>query len=192
MRTHLPTLRLVVCLTLPVAVVLLWWASTRFPLDLVAALISVTGYVALAALVASLAVTPLVRSARATTLAVWRKPLGIAAGVYAVGHALVYLGLDYAWAWGFIWANISSKRHLVVAVGSLVLLVPLLVTSTRGWQRRLGPRWKQLHTAVYPASILAGLHYLWLVKSDIRLPVVVLVVIGVLLLARLTRNVFLA
>jgi sulfoxide reductase heme-binding subunit YedZ len=84
--------------------------------------------------------------------------------------------------------NISSKRHLIIGTISMVLLVPLLITSTRGWQQRLGVGWKKLHFLVYPAAIAAGLHFLWLVKTDIRWPLVSLVAIGVLLALRLRRR----
>jgi sulfoxide reductase heme-binding subunit YedZ len=70
----------------------------------------------------------------------------------------------------------------------MVLLVPLLITSTRGWQQWLGTGWKKLHFLVYPAAIAAGLHFLWLVKTDIRWPLASLVAIGVLLALRLRRR----
>jgi sulfoxide reductase heme-binding subunit YedZ len=84
--------------------------------------------------------------------------------------------------------NISSKRHLIIGTLSMVLLIPLLITSTRGWQQRLGMRWKKLHFLVYPAAIAAGLHFFWLVKTDIRWPLVSLVAMGVLFALRLRRR----
>ncbi len=171
---------------------LLWYggvvAVRGLPLDPIAALTAWSGDAALVLLIASLAVTPLVRWGGIKFIAAWRRPLGVSAGLYALAHTLVYVGIDYAWAWSFIWANISAKRHLVVGILSMILLVPLLITSTRGWQQRMGMRWKQLHTLVYPAAIAAGLHFLWLVKSDIRWPATGLAVIGVLLALRLRRR----
>jgi sulfoxide reductase heme-binding subunit YedZ len=158
------------------------------PRDPIAALTSWSGTASLLLLVASLAITPLVRWAGLKAIAAWRRPLGVSAGVYALAHTLVYLGLDYGWSWSFIWLNISSKRHLIVGTLSMVLLIPLLFTSTRGWQQRLGVRWKKLHFLVYPAAIAAGLHFLWLVKTDVRWPLVATGVVTLLLLLRLPQR----
>lgn len=171
---------------------LVWVGSTLvirgLPLDLIAALTAWSGDAALLLGIASLAITPLVRWAGFSAIAVWRKPLGISAALYAVAHTMVYLGLDYAWAWRFIWDNISAKRHLVAGTASLVLLIPLLLTSTRGWQKRLGRRWKTLHRLVYPAVLLACVHYIWLVKTDVRWPLVATGVVTLLLLLRLPQR----
>lgn len=187
-RPRLPTYVVLLLCVAP----LLWYggvvAVRGIPLDLIAALTSWSGTAALILLVASLAITPLVRWAGLKVVAPWRRPLGVSAGLYAIAHTLIYLGLDYGWAWSFIWVNISSKRHLIIGTISMVLLVPLLITSTRGWQQRLGAGWKKLHFLVYPAAIAAGLHFLWLVKTDIRWPLVSLVAIGVLLALRLRRR----
>ena len=170
----------------------LWYSGVviirGIPRDPVAALTSWSGTASLLLLVASLAITPLVRWAGLKSIAPWRRPLGVSAGLYALAHTLVYLGLDYGWAWSFIWVNISSKRHLIVGTVSMVLLIPLLITSTRGWQQRLGVQWRKLHFLVYPAAIAAGLHFLWLVKTDIRWPVASLVAIGVLFALRVRRR----
>ena len=186
-RPRLPTYIVLLLCVAP----LLWYggvvALRGIPLDVIAALTSWSGTAALILLVASLAITPLVRWA-GLKVAPWRRPLGVSAGIYALVHTLIYLGLDYGWAWSFIWVNISSKRHLIIGTISMVLLVPLLITSTRGWQQRLGAGWKKLHILVYPAAIAAGLHFLWLVKTDIRWPLVSLVAIGVLLALRLRRG----
>ena len=187
-RPRLPTYVVLLLCVAP----LLWYggvvALRGIPLDVIAALTSWSGTAALILLVASLAITPLVRWAGLKVFAPWRRPLGVSAGMYALVHTLIYLGLDYGWAWSFIWVNISSKRHLIIGTISMVLLVPLLITSTRGWQQRLGAGWKKLHILVYPAAIAAGLHFLWLVKTDIRWPLVSLVAIGVLLALRLRRG----
>ncbi len=69
-------------------------------------------------------------------------------------------------------------------MAAFALLIPLAITSTKGWQRRLGKRWKPQHKLVYLALPLAALHYVWLVKADIRTPLAYAAVIGLLLLAR--------
>jgi sulfoxide reductase heme-binding subunit YedZ len=187
-RPRLPTYIVLLLCVAP----LLWYGAVvalrGIPRDPVAALTSWSGTAALILLLASLAVTPLVRWAGLKAFAPLRRPLGVSAGLYALAHTLIYLGLDYGWAWMFIWTNISSKRHLIVGTLSMVLLVPLLITSTRGWQQQLGMRWKKLHMLVYPAAIAAGVHFFWLVKTDIRWPLVSLVAMGVLFALRLLRR----
>ncbi len=191
MTTARPRLPSYIVLLLCVAP-FLWYSAVviirGIPRDPVAALTSWSGTASLLLLVASLAITPLVRWAGLKAIAPWRRPLGVSAGLYALAHTLVYLGLDYGWAWSFIWVNISSKRHLIVGTVSMALFIPLLITSTRGWQQRLGARWRKLHFLVYPAAIAAGLHFLWLVKTDIRWPVVSLVAISVLFALRVRRR----
>ncbi len=187
-RPRLPSYFVLLLCVAPV----LWYSGVVIirgvPRDPIAALTSWSGTASLLLLVASLAITPLVRWAGLKAIAAWRRPLGVSAGVYALAHTLVYLGLDYGWSWSFIWLNISSKRHLIVGTLSMVLLIPLLFTSTRGWQQRLGVRWKKLHFLVYPAAIAAGLHFLWLVKTDVRWPLVATGVVTLLLLLRLPQR----
>ena len=65
------------------------------------------------------------------------------------------------------------------------MFIPLALTSTTGWQKRLGRWWKHLHRIVYGAAGLAVLHYVWLVKSDTRIPYLYATIIGILLLMRL-------
>lgn len=168
---------------------LLWYASSlgRFgwPLDPVASYIAASGTAALQLLVASLAVTPVQRLSGRSTLAVMRRPLGLYAFAYTMAHLLVYLMLDYAWNWQQISDNIFAKRHLIAGLIATVLFVPLALTSTIGWQKRLGRYWKHLHRIVYGAAGLAVLHYVWLVKSDTRIPYLYATIIAVLLLMRL-------
>ena len=130
-------------------------------------LTAVTGKAALATLTASLACTPL------GTLSGWRWPgvvrraLGLWAFAYAAAHMSVFVGLDYALDLGAIVAEgLAEKPYILVGLASLLILLALAVTSTRGWQRRLGRRWKSLHRWVYLAAILALLHYRWAASKD--------------------------
>ena len=81
---------------------------------------------------------------------------------------------------------ILEKRYALVGFGAFLVLLPLAVTSTKGWMRRLGKLWKRLHRAVYVAALLAVVHFVWLVKSDIREPLLFGAVVVVLLLLRVS------
>ena len=88
---------------------------------------------------------------------------------------------------GAVVAQKRSTRWLLAGVtfAAFLLLLPLAATSTKGWMRRLGKRWKQLHRLVYLAAILAVVHFVWLVKADIREPLVYGAILALLLALRL-------
>ena len=134
------------------------------------ALTARTGTAALVCLILSLAVTPFSGVGRQAWVVPWRRPLGLYAFFYASLHMATFVALDYG---------------LVAGSGAFVAMVPLALTSTRGWQRRLGPRWRKLHRLAYLAAILAVIHFLWLVKADIRQPVAYGVGVAALLALRL-------
>jgi sulfoxide reductase heme-binding subunit YedZ len=143
-----------------------------------------TGKAALVLLVLSLACTPL------NTLFGWRaaiklrRPLGLYGFLYVVLHFFIFIGLDYGFDLGLIREAIFEKRYAVVGFTAFLILLPLAITSTKGWQRRLGKAWKTLHKGVYLALPLAIIHYVWLVKSDVREPVAYGAVVAALLLVR--------
>ncbi|EXJ14415.1 protein-methionine-sulfoxide reductase heme-binding subunit MsrQ [Imhoffiella purpurea] len=147
-----------------------------------------TGDWALRLLLVTLAMTPL---RRLTGLA-WpirlRRMLGLFAFFYAVLHLTVYLWLDRELAWSTILEDILERPYIGVGFLAFLLLIPLAATSTRGWMRRLGRRWTQLHRAVYVIAALGVLHYLWLVKADLREPLLYGAILLVLLAFRLPWN----
>lgn len=114
-----------------------------------------------------------------------RRPLGLYAFFYVCLHLLIFSVLDYGLDWGLIQQTIAEKRYVLVGFAAFLLLLPLALTSTKGWMRRLGKRWKQLHRLVYLAAFLAVVHFVWLVKSDIREPLLYGAALAVLLLLRL-------
>jgi sulfoxide reductase heme-binding subunit YedZ len=145
-----------------------------------------TGLPALTFLWLSLAVTPLRRLSGINPLIRLRRPLGLAAYVYAVLHLLSYLVFDQELSAAAIAKDILEHPWVLVGFSAFLLLSPLALTSTEGAIRRLGGRrWQQLHRLVYPAAILASLHFLWLVKRDVTLPVAYITVLALLLGARL-------
>ena len=132
-----------------------------------------TGGWALRFLIASLAVTPLLRRTGWGWLVRERRFLGLAAFAWTVIHLSVYTVVDWFFDWSEIWKDI--RKHLYITLGMLafVLLVPLALTSTQGAIRRLGGgRWRSLHRLVYVAVLAGCLHYLWAVKQDITMPVI--------------------
>ena len=144
-----------------------------------------TGWYALVLLILSLGCTPL------NTFLGWRwvlplrKLFGLYAFLYASLHFLIFVGLDYGFDLELIWLTILEKRYVLVGFTAFLLLIPLAITSTKGWMRRLGKDWKRLHRLVYFISPLVIVHFVWLVKSDIRRPLAYGAVIALLLILRL-------
>lgn len=144
-----------------------------------------TGKPALILLVLSLACTPVNTLFGFKQVLPLRKPLGLYAFMYVSLHFLIFIGLDYGFDWGLLYEAIFEKRYALVGFAAFLILLPLAVTSTQGWMRRLGKNWKRLHRWVYLAGILAVIHYVWLVKSDIREPLLYGAAVGLLLILRL-------
>jgi len=145
-----------------------------------------TGQWALRFLLLSLAVTPARRLLRAPFLAPWRRSLGLAAFGYACLHLSVYLALDQVFDWSAVVEDVAERPYVTAGATALLCLVPLAATSTRGAQRRLGGRrWRNLHRLAYAAAAAAVVHFLWLVKADLREPLLYAGVLAALLGARL-------
>ncbi|MBW8311196.1 MAG: sulfoxide reductase heme-binding subunit YedZ [Rhizobium sp.] len=153
--------------------------------DPVAAITHFTGDWALRLLLLGLALTPLRRLLGQAWLLRFRRLVGLYAFFYACLHLATYLVLDLGGFWAQVFQDIAKRPYITVGFTAWLLLVPLALTSTRGWMRRLGRRWGQLHRAVYLAGALAVLHFLWLVKSDLREPAIYAAVLAVLLGLRL-------
>jgi methionine sulfoxide reductase heme-binding subunit len=144
-----------------------------------------TGWWALSLLLVSLAVTPLRRLTGWNWLIKLRRPIGLFAFFYACLHVLTYFGLDQGFAFDYIAEDVVERPYITVGFTAWVLLIPLAVTSTQGWIRRLGKRWQRLHRLVYAAAGLGVLHFLWLVKADTREPLVFAAVLALLFVLRL-------
>jgi sulfoxide reductase heme-binding subunit YedZ len=114
-----------------------------------------------------------------------RRTIGLFAFAYGSLHFAWYLGVDKFFAITEIGQDIGKRKFIAVGFAALVLLVPLAVTSTDRWVRRLGhPRWKRLHRLVYLAALLGVLHFVWRVKADLRKPLLFAGAVGLLLLLR--------
>ena len=119
----------------------------------------------------TLTVTPLRKLLRQPDLIRFRRMLGLFAFFYGCAHFLAYLWFDRLFDVHEILADIGKRPFITVGFTALVLMAPLAVTSTAGWIRRLGGRrWRGLHRLIYVSAVAAVIHYYWLVKSDIRLP----------------------
>ena len=148
------------------------------------AMILRTGKASIVMLTLSLVCTPagyLFHWRDATTV---RRPLGLYAFMYVCIHFLIFVWLDYALIVPLIVEEIVARRYALVGFAAFLLLIPLAVTSTKGWQKRLGKRWKTLHKAVYLIAVLAVVHYIWLVKNAYTQPLLFAAVVGLLLLLR--------
>ncbi len=136
-------------------------------------------------LLATLAVTPLRRAFGWTWLAPYRRTLGLLAFGYCCLHLSIYALVDLWGAWDTLVEDVLERPYITVGFTGFLLLVPLAVTSTRAWMRRLGRRWVVLHRLVYAAAIAGCVHFLWLVKADLREPLIYASVLALLLAARL-------
>jgi methionine sulfoxide reductase heme-binding subunit len=136
-------------------------------------------------IVAVLAVTPLRKLLHAPGLVRFRRMIGLFAFFYGFLHFLIYLWLDKLFVASEIVKDVGKRPFITAGFAAFVFMVPLAVTSTAGWIRRLGGRrWQQLHRLVYFSGIAAVAHYYWLVKSDVRLPLLYGSLVGLLLAYR--------
>jgi methionine sulfoxide reductase heme-binding subunit len=145
-----------------------------------------TGDWTLRFLIITLAVTPLRRVPGMSSLIRFRRMFGLFAFFYASLHFSTWIGLDKFFDWTEMMKDVQKRRFITVGFAGFGLLIPLAVTSTAGWIRRLGGRrWQMLHRAIYLAAIAGVIHYYWLVKSDARKPLQYAFLVGALLLWRL-------
>jgi sulfoxide reductase heme-binding subunit YedZ len=145
-----------------------------------------TGDWTLRFLVCTLCVTPFRRWFNLPELIRFRRMLGLFAFFYLCLHFLTYLGPDQSFSVSGMVKDVAKRPFITVGFASFVLMIPLAITSTAGWIRRLGgKRWQALHRSIYACAILGVVHYYWLVKSDIRKPVFYGALVAILLLWRL-------
>jgi len=136
-------------------------------------------------LLITLAITPLKKITGMSWLLGLRRMLGLLAFFYAVLHFLSYVWLDQWFDWQAIVKDVAKHRYVLVGFTAFLCLIPLAATSTNAMMRRLGKRWQALHRLVYVIGVLGVVHYWWLVKKDITLPLVYGAVLTLLLGYRL-------
>ena len=144
-----------------------------------------TGFWALLILLITLSLTPI----RLITNRVWqlqlRRMLGLFMFFYACLHIAIYLWLDFSFVWADISKDIIKHPRILLGFFAFILTIPLAITSNKAMVRRLGERWKQLHQIVYLIAILGVVHFWWLVKKDIREPLLYASILVLLLAIRI-------
>lgn len=163
------------------------------PMDLgadpVRRLIHACGITALNLLLITLLVTPVRQITHWNNLVRLRRMLGLFAFFYAVLHFTAYAWLDQGLDFAAIGADIIKRPYITIGMAALLLLVPLVITSTNGMMRRLGRRWTSLHRLVYVITALGLWHFYWQVKKDIREPLLYIGIFAVLMGWRIVRNI---
>ena len=143
-----------------------------------------TGIWALRFLLATLTITPLRRLTGWNVLIQYRRMLGLFAFFYASVHLFSYITFDRFFAVDEILADVAKRPFITAGMTAFVLMLPLAVTSTKGWIRRLGRRWQSLHRLIYVCAIAGCLHFIWKVKVVIGEPVYYAVFLALLLAFR--------
>ncbi|MBI4267322.1 MAG: sulfoxide reductase heme-binding subunit YedZ [Chloroflexi bacterium] len=176
--THLAAL-------LPLVVIVWDWTQDRLTANPISEIQLRTGRYALLLLVLSLSCTPISKIFGVRWVLPLRRTLGLYAFMYASLHLLNFVGLDYGFNFPLILEDWSGKRFVLAGLVAFLCLLPLAITSTMGWMRRLRRNWERVHWLVYPAALLAVVHFFWQTKADFRRPILYAVVVAVLLVVRL-------
>ena len=173
---------------IPAAMLGYWAATHQMGANPVDFFTRATGELAMIFLLLSLAVTPLRRLLGYAALARFRRIVGLLAFLYASLHFVTYVWFDKFFAVAEMARDVVARPFITLGFAAFALMIPMAVTSTNGWVKRLGgKRWSRIHRRVYAVGILAVLHFALLVKADLRLPLLYGAVLGALLLARWTR-----
>jgi len=118
----------------------------------------------------------------------YRRSFGLIAFTYAVLHLLTYAILDVEIDWQIMVEDVTKRWYITIGMTAFVLLLALAITSTRGWIKRLGKRWVQLHRAVYAIVVLGTIHFWMSVKADVREPALYALIFAGLLGYRLWHS----
>jgi methionine sulfoxide reductase heme-binding subunit len=164
-----PWLRIAIHLLawLPLAYLVWAYFAHRLTINPIQELEQVLGRIAIYWLVATLAITPLHILTGSSDLPPRRRAVGLYAFLYTCLHLLVFLGLDYGFSLSLIWDLVTGKVYLLVGALALLLLLPLAITSFDYFLKRMGKYWKRMHWLVYPAVLIAILHYGLAQKGDL-------------------------
>ena len=136
-------------------------------------------------LLITLAITPVRKLTRQYWLINYRRMLGLFAFFYGFLHLMTYVWLDKFFDVHEMLADIVKRRFITAGMTGFILMIPLALTSTKWAIRKLGgKRWQALHRLIYFSAAAGVIHYIWLVKADLRTPLKYAFVLGVLLLYR--------
>lgn len=187
MAAKVPWLKPAVVTGFSIPVLMLAWRAWNRQLGAnpVAEAINSVGLLALVTLLASLACTPLNTFFKWAWPARIRRMLGVTAFLYALLHVVLYVAVDQQFDWPVLWKDVTDRKFILVGFLAFVLMTPLALTSTDAMVRRLGfAKWKRLHRLAYVCGVLAVMHFVWRVKSDLSEPVAYGIVLAVLLAMR--------
>ncbi len=143
-----------------------------------------TGNWTLIFLLATLSITPLRKLTRQYWLISWRRMLGLYAFFYGTLHLMTYVWLDKFFDVHEMLKDIAKRKFITAGMTAFVLMIPLALTSTKWAIRKLGKRWQMLHRLIYFSAAAGVIHYIWLVKADLKKPLEYAAVLGALLLYR--------
>lgn len=154
---------------LAVPLALVFWQGFHGSLaDPAKALVDAAGLWALHCLLLSLAMTPLRILTGHSFWIRYRRLLGLYALLYALIHVTAYVFLLFGARWDYLGVELTKRPYIMVGAATLLLMIPLGLTSTRGWQRRLKKGWVRLHKLVYLVALLALVHFAWVKKLGIE------------------------
>jgi methionine sulfoxide reductase heme-binding subunit len=137
----------------------------------------------------TLALTPARWISGFNPLILFRRMIGLFAFFYGSLHFMTYFILDQSLQFGGVWDDVVKRPYITAGFTAFVLMIPLAVTSTQGWIRRLGGRrWNLLHRLIYITALAAVLHYFWKVKLDTTYPIYYGILMGVMLTARVVQR----
>jgi methionine sulfoxide reductase heme-binding subunit len=147
-----------------------------------------TGIWTLRLIAITIAITPVRWLTKWNPIITFRRMLGLFAFFYGSVHFMIYFVLDRSLMFDGLWEDIVKRPYITVGFTAFVLMIPLALTSTKGWIRRLGGhRWNLLHKLVYISAVLGVIHYWWKVKLDVTNPMIYAAIVALLLGARLVR-----
>jgi methionine sulfoxide reductase heme-binding subunit len=162
-----------------------WGDLGANPVELIT---NTTGIWTLRFVALTIAITPLRWLTKWNPIINFRRMIGLFAFFYGTIHFLIYFILDRSLIFDDLWEDIVKRPYITVGFAGFVLMIPLAITSTKGWIRRLGgQRWNVLHKLVYVTAVLAVIHYWWKVKLDVTDPMVYAAIVSVLLGSRVVR-----
>jgi sulfoxide reductase heme-binding subunit YedZ len=172
------------CLT-PLALLILEGVQTGWGVNPVERITHFTGFFGLIFLCTTLAITPIRRITGWNGVIKLRRLIGLFSFFYLSLHLLTYIVLDRFFDFSGIGTDIAKRPYMTVGFTAFLLLIPLAVTSTKGWIRRLGRRWELLHRLIYVSAVLGILHFIWKEKLDTSEPFIFAIILGALFLLRL-------
>ncbi len=147
-----------------------------------------TGEWGLRMLLLSLAISPLIKLSGNAWLIILRRPIGLYVFFYAFVHFLIYLIFDQSLQFQLLLEDVIERPYITVGFAALVLLIPLVFTSTKAMRRKLAKHWARLHRLVYLIGLFAVVHFIWLTRADFREPLIYAGIFGALMAFRLIKK----